>query len=172
MGTTHDITEAVCLSKNEIGAIKNYLVKYNREIEAVKTAFCQTYGKRVSAQVIKSILVKNEDEIQSLQKFWYEHPEQEEFFHLSVRLRHWKKLYDLALRPDQVIVNTKLDKDNWGVEKREDLKAAGTFLNNAARDRHAWEGLQNDKLKLKGEDSPENLSDEDEPVVSQWGRGA
>ena len=172
MGTTLDITESLALSKHEIGAIKNYLVKFNRDVEQVKTEFCHTYGKRISAQVVKSILVKNEDEIQSLQKFWYEHPDQEEFFHLSVRLRHWKKLYDLALRPDQVIINTKLENDKWGVEKREDIKAASGVLKNAAWDKHTWQGLENDKLKLKGEAADEKLDDDDEPVVSSWSKRA
>src|ERR1039458_1237162 len=100
MGTVRDISEAISLSEPEKGAIKNYLVKFNREIDLVKTQFEQIFGKRVSAQVIKSILVKNEEEIQSLQKFWYDNPSQEEFFHLSVRLRRWHELYNLALRPE------------------------------------------------------------------------
>lgn len=170
MGTRHDISEAIGLSENEKGAIKNYLVKFNREIEVVRSAFEHIYGKRVSAQVIKSILVKNEEEIQSLQKLWYENPDQEEFFHLSVRLRHWKKLYDLALRPDQVIINTKLDKDNWGVEKREDIKAASSVLKNAAWDKHTWQGLENDKLKISGSENSDITEEHDEPVVSSWGR--
>ena len=167
MGTVRDISEAISLSEPEKGAIKNYLVKFNREIDLVKTQFEQIFGKRVSAQVIKSILVKNEEEIQSLQKFWYDNPSQEEFFHLSVRLRRWHELYNLALRPDQVIINTKVDKDTWGVEKREDIKAAAAVLKNAAWDKHTWQGLMNEELKLKGGES-ESLENEDGPAV--WGK--
>ena len=173
MGSLSNITEAISLSENEKGAIKNLLVKLNREIDAVKTQFEQLYGKRISAQVVKSILVKNEDEIQSLQKFWYENPEQEEFFHLSVRLRRWKQLYDMALRPNQIIINTKIDKDNWGVEMREDIKAASGALKNAAWDKHTWQGLENEKTKLagSGEGSAEDYRDNDEePIIGNWGR--
>lgn len=174
MGTMHDITELVALSDIEKGAIKHYLIKCHKDVEQVRFRFEQAYGKRISAQVIKSILVKNEQEIQELVDIWHKHPENEEFFSLSSRLEKWRHLYDLALRPDQTIINTKLDKDKWGVEKREDVKTAGAMLKNAAWDVHTWQGLKDARERNNSDAGVAggNLDKDDKPVISNWEKRA
>ncbi len=166
MGTMHDITELVALSDLEKGAIVQFLVKNNKDVELVQTEFSQLYGKRISAQLITSILVKKQLEIQELITLWQDHPENEDFFSLTVRLREWKKLYTLALRPDQTIINTKIDKDKWGVEKREDVKTAGAMLKNAAWDVHTWQGLKDARNRSDG--LPNNGNEEDEFKIKDW----
>lgn len=160
------IGELAGLSKPEQSAIKHYLISHDKDLSLAKSQFEKDFGRRVTAQAIKSVLTKFEAEINQELKEERTNPELHPLFHLTERLKRWDHLYDLALKPDAITLNLRIDRDNHEVREKKDVKTAAAVLKGAAWDAINWEKIQVEKAKLNKGGTGDDNEDSDDPEMS------
>lgn len=168
MDNIRQLGELAGLSRTEQTAIKLMLIEHERNTNLVKTQFEQDFGRRITAGAIKSVLSKFDSDITAAIEIQRQSPSGQRLFHLTERIKEWTDLLERAKKLGASVLNVRLDKENWDVREKEDLKTAATILKGLAWDVHTWQKLEIEKAASANNGNEKPESDEDEPQTAIW----